>query len=267
MVTPAARPTNGSSSLGRHLKWPMTSNRRGGAHPGRPHKPRQHSPVPKRSGFARVWRPASRHPLIVAVVGAVAGAVIAVPATLLIDNQTHQGAANEAAVQGERANAAAALSHDASEVFLGQGLHSPQFVIQNESNGWITNIALRMPVPFRETRERDGEINISTPSFGVYSPLFKGFTGVTFTAHGAYFLEPLPNIGPCELVTTTALESFPDQPGAYLAKAEIEFTDPNHVAWTRSISGPPVRAPRDTASSAGSWAPYPIIEPIPGCMT
>lgn len=255
----------------------MTSKGRGGAHPsgqggGHPRAPgpqgsRNHPPA-KRSGFAKFWKAASANPLVVALVSVVVGALAAIPATISVDDHLHQGAANNATVQAEQDQAAAALSHDASEVILGQGLRSPQLVIENTSDGWIRNITLLVPVPVQETREPGGGVSVSIPNFSIYSPVFGGFTGVWFSGNSAYFHEPLPDIGPCELVATTALKSFPaDLDSTALAKAEIDFTDPNGIAWTRSISGPPVRNTGYKGSGAVTWAPYPIVERVPGCTT
>lgn len=75
------------------------------------------------------------------------------------------------------------------------------------------------PVTVRETRDADGGVGVSFPTFSIYSDGGNGFYGIVATVNGgATFREPLPDIGPCELAVTTALRSFPRIDPATLAK-------------------------------------------------
>jgi hypothetical protein len=199
---------------------------------------------------------------------AVVTLIITVFATLWTDNHLHQAAANEATVQAENDQAAAALSQDAELVNFGLGSaphsSSPQIVIENRSSGWIRNITLVIPAPVRESSNSDGSVSISIPNFTIYSGgVDNGSEGVLGTPSGVTFREPLLDIGPCQLAVTTALRSFPSIDPATLAKSELEFTDPNGNAWTRFGSGKLVRDA--SYKGPGAWSPYTVLEPLPGC--
>lgn len=236
---------------------------RPGQRPGRSRAPHGQA----RSRSARAWKAAIANPLVVAVVASVVTTVISIPATLWINNHLHQGVANEATIQAQQDAAAAALSQDAKLVTFGLGSashsSSPQIVIENRSSGWVRDMTLVIPVPVRETREADGGVGVSIPSFGLYSGGGNGFQGVVVTANGAYFREPLLDIGPCELAVTTALRSFSHINPATLAKSELDFTDPNGNAWRSFGSGKLVR--NTSYEGPGVWSPYAVLEPLPGC--
>jgi hypothetical protein len=225
---------------------------------------------PTQSLLAKASKAVNASPLIAAIVTA----VISIPASFLTGvltaNHLHQGAANEAAIQGQQQAAAAALNQDAELVDFGLGTvphsSSPQIVIENRSSGWIRNMTLVVPVPVQQTREANGEVNINFPSFGIYTDGGNGFYGIRGTADGGFvFSEPLPDIGPCELAVTTALKSFPNLNPATLAKSELYFTDPNGNAWMRFGSGKLVR--NSTFKGSGTWSPYAVLEPLPGCSS
>ncbi len=210
------------------------------------------------SRSANAWKAASANPLVVMIIAA----VISVLATLLITDP-HQGAANEATIQAQQEATAAALSHNAELVDFGLSSAShggaPQIVIQNRSSGWVRNMTLVISVPVRTLSNG----TIAIPNFGVYSGGGNGFQGVSVTANGAVFREPLADIGPCELAVTTALRSFPTINPSTLAKSELDFTDPNGNAWTRFGSGKLIR--NTSYEGPAVWSPYAVTEPLPGC--
>lgn len=200
---------------------------------------------------------------------AVIAAVIAIPGYLLVNYLVHQAAANEAAIQAHQAAVAAALRHDAELVHFGQGTppgsRSVQIVIENRSPGWVRNMTLIIPVPERKTPAAGGTW-ISVPDFSVYGGGGNGFQGVTVTAAGgAVFREPLTDLGPCELGVTTAARSFPTLNPATLVRSELDFTDPNGVAWRLFGSGKLVR--NTSFKGRGVWSPYSITVPLPGCVS
>jgi hypothetical protein len=181
----------------------------------------------------------------------------------------HQGSANEATIQAQQDEEEAALSQDADLVDFGLGTaqhsRSPQIVIENRSSGWIRNITLIIPLSLQGTTNSDGSTTISIPNFTVYSGGGNGFEGITGTPNGITFREPLPDIGPCELAVTTALRSLPSLGLATLAKSQLNFTDPNGNAWTRFGSGKLVR--NTSYKGPGTWSPYAVLEPLPGCSS
>jgi hypothetical protein len=204
---------------------------------------------------------------VLVAVSVVATAAVSIPTTLLIDNAIHQAAANQAADQAQQDAAAAALRHDAELVDF--GLKTPsrsisqKIVIENRSSGWVRNLTLVVPVPVPKTPEAGGDVSISIPNFNVYQGV-GGFQGVWYTVKGgATFREPLPDIPSCFRAVTTVLRSLPGLDPTTMATAQIDFTDPNGIAWRRFGSGELVR--NRAFKGPGAWTPYMLLEPMPGC--
>ena len=218
----------------------------------------------KQSRSARAWK-ALTHPLVLVILAALLSAI----GTNYADNHDHQGAANEAGVQGERVSEASALSADAKLVDFGTGTDPktgrPQVVIENRSSGWIRNVTLVIPVAVRETTNSDGSVSMSISSFTIHDDGGSGYQGLVGTPDGIFLRDPLPDTGPCELAVTTVLMAlhFPYISGATMARSELSFTDPNGIAWIRYGSGELVR--NTGFAGPGAWSPYALEEPLPDC--
>jgi len=177
--------------------------------------------------------------------------------------------ADRAQVKAYQEQNAAATSHDADEVSYGllPGPNSggSQVWIMNESDGWIRDMTLVVPVTVKESRSPGGGISINFSNFSLYGPLGPGFTGETCTTtSGCTFRDPLLDLGPCMEAATTVLKSVPSLSGAAMEKSSLYFNDPNGISWVRTGNGPPVR--NTTFQGSGVWTPYASQRRIPGCV-
>jgi hypothetical protein len=161
---------------------------------------------------------------VVALLAVLLTAGASIPTTLVLNDSSHQGAANEAAIQAQQEAAEAALSQDAELVDFGLGTaphsSSPEVVIENRSSGWIRNLTLLVPMSERETTNSDGSVSISVPPFSVYADGGSGDSGMLGTPDGIFLQDPLPDIGPCELAVSAVVKALPSVTRTALAASD-----------------------------------------------
>jgi hypothetical protein len=180
----------------------------------------------------------------------------------------NQRSTNEAQLQVDQANAAAARSHDASLVtywLQGNGPYSskPQVVVENGSSGLITNVNLFLPVPTQRSAQGctvgAGLRAIGEQDGVIMMPGCKGFV--------YYRLRDIP---PCTVTTTTVLDAIvsPAITSTELGNSALFFTDAKGNSWDRYGGRQRlVAVPGYKESSGFDWVGPVATKPAPGCFS
>ena len=193
-------------------------------HQGKPDRAPQSS---RQARLAKGWKTASANPLVVALVGAVAGGLV-----VYALSPKNQAAANQAQISAEQQQKVSALEHDASEVTYGIGPvpgarpPTPELIIENRSGGWVRNVVLYVPDPSA----------VSGQPFYVI-PGVAGAEEIGIGRGGPYFSIQLPDLPPCELTVITLFSALPHLRPGSMQNAVLYFTDELGQGWGLNEDG------------------------------